>query len=370
MAKKRTNKQVEGGKHNLLSRLSFGTTAALASGLLLLSCVSLFVNPAKAWFFTIFGLLYLPFALLVLVLLIWAIIRRSRTAGLLFLALIPSFFLTGRYFQFSAPSGLPEPTLRVVSYNVGLFTHPKDGTTGRMALADSVCAYLGRLDADVICLQEFYLPNGQSTAEYLQQKFPLYRAEYYVLTGSSGHAGNVTLSRKPVRGKGKIDFDRSTNLALYTDIALDSSVVRFYNCHFESYNISPSRVVKGAGDDALMEETGRKMRRSIRERPIQVEEVLRNVEQAPVQSAVLGDFNDNPLSYTCFRLLRGRRDSFVRAGRGFGATYRTLWPLLRIDYILYPPCMDAVSYTVDRKAPYSDHYPVICTYYETGRNLR
>ena len=78
---------------------------------------------------------------------------------------------------------------------------------------------------------------------------------------------------------------------------------------------------------------------------------------------VLGDFNDNPLSYTVHRLSRGRRDTFVQAGKGFGATFRTLWPLLRIDYILYPPGLEAVSYEVPR-VKYSDHYPIIATYYE------
>ena len=72
-------------------------------------------------------------------------------------------------------------------------------------------------------------------------------------------------------------------------------------------------------------------------------------------------------TYTYFRLLRGRRDAFVRAGHGFGASYTSLWPLLRIDYQLYPKALEAVSYDIER-VPYSDHYPVIATYYESGRD--
>ena len=105
------------------------------------------------------------------------------------------------------------------------------------------------------------------------------------------------------------------------------------------------------------------MRRSITQRPRQVDEVMRDVDECPVRSVVLGDFNDNPLSYTVHRLSRGRRDSFVQGGKGFGATFRTLWPLLRIDYILIPRDLETVSYEVP-KVKYSDHYPVIATYYE------
>ena len=359
---------VQKAKRHWLSRLSFGTVSLLFSGLLLLSYLSLVIDPARAWFFTLFGLLYIPVLLVVAVLFVMALFRRSRMRGLLLVMLLPSVFFLGRYYRFKGPSDETPATLKVISYNVGLFAHG-DGSPDRLELADSVCAYLRKADADIICLQEFYLPNSEDFGGWLKRRFPGYSADYYALTGKEGQFGNVTLSRRPVSGKGLMDFERSTNMALWTDIRLDSATVRVYNCHFESYNISLSGLVKKAGEEGLMEETEQKMRRSINERPKQVAEVLKGVDAAPVRSVVLGDFNDNPLSYTCFRLLRGRKDTFVTAGKGFGATYRSLWPLLRIDYILYPQDLAAVSYMVD-KVKYSDHYPVIATYYETGRNPR
>ena len=52
------------------------------------------------------------------------------------------------------------------------------------------------------------------------------------------------------------------------------------------------------------------------------------------------------------------KDTFVEAGKGFGATYTTLWPFIRIDYILYPSHFKAVSNHIP-KLKYSDHYPVV-----------
>lgn len=355
-------------KRHWLSRLSFGTVSLLFSGLLLLSYLSVVVDPAKAWFFTLFGLLYFPVLVIMLILFIWSVFRRSRMRGLLLVMLLPSLFLFGKYYQFKGPSDETPASLKVVSYNVGLFAHG-DHPEDRLALADTVSAYLRKTGADIICLQEFFLPAKTGIGPWLRKHFPGYEADYYVLTGKEGQFGNVTLSRRKVTAKGKIDFEKSTNMALWTDVRLDSTTIRLFNCHFESYNISLSGLVKKAGEEGIVEETEQKMRRSINERPKQVAEVLKEVDAAPVRSAVLGDFNDNPLSYTCFRLSRGRKDSFVEAGKGFGATYRSLWPLLRIDYILYPQDLKAVSYKVD-KVKYSDHYPVIATYYETGRNLR
>jgi endonuclease/exonuclease/phosphatase family metal-dependent hydrolase len=351
-------------RHGWFSRFTFGTAALILAGLLALSYVSMVVNPAKAWVFTIFGLLFVPLVVLTCLFFIWALFRRSRMTGFLLVMLLPAVFLIGKYYQFKAPEPEREPTLKVVTWNVGLFAHGNMGEK-RLVLADSVASFLRRTDADVICLQEFHLPNTLNMDAWFRDRFPGYTAYYYVLTGESGHAGNVTLSRRPVLYKGKIDFDRSTNLALHTDIQLDSTVLRFYNCHFESYNISLSGLVHPDNmNEEAMEKTGRKMRRSITQRPRQVEEVMKDVDECPVRSVVLGDFNDNPLSYTVYRLSRGRLDTFVQAGKGFGATFRHLWPLLRIDYILYPRDLHAVSYEVP-KIKYSDHYPVIATYYET-----
>ena len=352
-------------KHGLFSRITFGTASLILSGLLALSYVSFIVNPAKAWYFTIFGLLFIPLVVLTFGFFLWAFFRRSRMTALLLVMLLPAIFHIGKYYQCKAPEPEREATLKVVSYNVGLFAHGNMGDK-RLVLADSIAAYLRRTDADIICLQEFYLPNTLNMDAWFRDRFPGYKAEYYVLTGEKGHAGNVTLSRRSVLSRGKIDFEKSTNLALHTDIQLDSTVLRFYNCHFESYNISLSGLVKSIGHhtDEMVEDTGNKMRRSITQRPKQVEEVIKDIDACPVRSVVLGDFNDNPLSYTVHRLLRGRKDAFVQAGKGFGATFRTFWPLLRIDYILCPRDLQAVSYEVP-KVKYSDHYPVIATYYET-----
>ena len=193
-------------RHGWFSRLTFGTVSLALGGLLALSYVSVLVNPAKAWFFTIFGLLFIP-----------VLVLRSRMTGFLLVMLLPAIFLLGKYYQYKAPEPEREPTLKVVSYNVGLFVHGNMGDK-RLVLADSIAAYLRRLDADVICLQEFHLPNTLNMDAWFRDRFPGYHAEYYVLTGESGHAGNVTLSRLPVLYKGKLDFEKSTNLALHTDI--------------------------------------------------------------------------------------------------------------------------------------------------------
>ena len=327
----------------------------MAAGVLVLSYVSMLINPATAWGFTLLGIMFIPLAFFNFILLLWAIKRRSRSFVIPFLAILPSFFFLGRYVQVDGgqePSG--EPTLKIVSYNVGRFAACEP---------DSVFSFLRSQDPDVVCLQEFHVSDVDNVRRYLRRHMKGYKSEFYLFPMADGSAfGNVTLSKMPVKDKGKIKFDESANLAIYTDYEHCGRTFRVYNCHFESYSISLPGVVRGVfnADRAVMTATGSKMKRSITRRPQQVNMVFDDIEKCPVEAFVCGDFNDDPMSYTYSRMKRGRKDSFREAGGGFGATYARMWPLLRIDYIMLPERFEAISHQTPR-VEYSDHYPVIST---------
>jgi endonuclease/exonuclease/phosphatase family metal-dependent hydrolase len=230
----------------------------------------------------------------------------------------------------------------------------------RSDCADSVFSFILSHDPDIVCLQEFHISDVDKVKSYLRGKMPGYKSEYYLFPTSNGAFGNVTLSRLPVDGKGVIKFDGSTNLAIYTDYRAGEHQFRVYNCHFESYSISVSGLMRALAGDAgdVIAETGIKMKKSITRRPKQVDKVFSDIESCPVSSFVCGDFNDNPMSYTYYRMTRERDDAFVEAGHGFGATYARMWPMLRIDYVLYPEIFKASSHEIPRLR-FSDHYPVV-----------
>ena len=348
----------------------FGLTSRvlmlIVAGLLILSYASIVVNPAKVWFISLIGIFFVPLSVLNLLLLLWALKRRSKSFMIPLLALLPAFFFVGRYVQVDseedriARMSHTGKTLKVVSYNVGRFALDEGEFSSRSDCADSVFAFILEQDPDIICLQEFHISEADNIRSLLRKRMNDYKAEYYMFPTSGGAFGNLTLSRIPVKNKGVIKFDESANLAIYTDYSLHGRDFRVYNCHFESYNISFTGFAKALlqRDNTVINETGTKMKRSITRRPKQVDQVFSHIEDCPIESFVCGDFNDNPLSYTYFRMTRHREDSFVEAGKGFGATYALLWPMLRIDYILYPSRYDAVTNDIPR-VNLSDHYPVI-----------
>ena len=69
------------------------------AGLLVLSYASIVVNPAKVWLISLTGILFVPLSIINLILLLWAIKRRSKSLMIPLLALIPAFFFVGRYVQ-------------------------------------------------------------------------------------------------------------------------------------------------------------------------------------------------------------------------------------------------------------------------------
>lgn len=350
------------GLAGITSRILMG----IAAGLLVLSYLSVLINPAKAWIMTLSGLLFVPLAILNLVLLVWALKRRSKAFALPLAALFPTVFFIGKYFQVSGPAQSQESgendQIRIISYNVGRFMSCKDIPSAD-SCADSIILFLQSCDADVICLQEFYFDEQYKLKSFLERRFRGYYSEYYMNVGENGSYGNVTLSRFPVKGKGKIVFEKSANMAMYTDLDIYGKRVRIYNCHLQSYGISFPGIVKSLRDHdkGYFVRTEARVRTAISRRPKQVDLVLKDIAASPVEAVVCGDFNDNPMSYTYFRMSRGRHDSFVKAGRGFGATYSFLWPMLRIDYVLYPGLFKAVGHQTV-KVGYSDHYPVIADF--------
>lgn len=331
--------------------------------LLALSCLSGWFDPSKAWLMAVLGIFFIPLVIINFLLLLTGLAARSRAALIPLLALLPTLFFLGDYYR-GKPDGQTggQEGVRLVSYNVGRFVQasPKDKSSSRSQVRDSIKAFLLEQKADIICLQEYYVLKNEGVKVTLQKAFPGYDVNYYLYPTSRGWCGNVILSRYPRRGKGKIGFEDSSNLALWGEYDINGSRIRIYNCHFESYGISLQGVARSFLGDYrhTVSATGDKLRASILKRPAQVKAVLADVEKSPCRSVIAGDFNDNPVSYTYRMLSNGHKDTFEDAGRGFGATFRYMWPLLRIDYILSPQGVTASFHEVLRKR-FSDHYPVV-----------
>jgi len=322
---------------------------------LLLSYISVYINPAKIWIPAFFGLFFALLLVLNFFLGIgWALLRR-KIAWVNLIALLPAILYIPLFVQLGHK--IPEavaPTIKLMAYNVHYF-----GSIDKKATLSDFAEYIKKENPDVLCLQE------ASAADELtiNQAFKQYPYHYYCCTKSGRNIyGIITFSKHPMINADKFLFPESGNRCIYTDIVIHGDTIRIYNNHLQSINLNLERTALRIRKEELRNEELKavsiKLRTAFIKRAQQVDIISAHVLSSPYPTIVCGDFNDTPVSYT-YRKMKGKlNDCFVKAGKGLPSTYRGFWPAFRIDYILCAPLFQTVTYQVPQVS-YSDHYPVV-----------
>ena len=352
-----------GKKEMLLSRFSlkdfllkiFAVAGAVA---LVLSYVSAYLEPSElSSVLMFFGLYFIPILFFNIIIFLIALFRLKSIAFLTLLAMLPTLFYADLFVKFSKEENAPEgEPFKVLTYNVGRMRLSKDGLEVA-ANSARIEDFLKLERPDIVCLQEFSLKNMDAYQSFAPA-LP-FRHEY--VFGNQYFYGNVILSKHPIVDCGTIKFEGSRNMCIWADIEVDGEILRVYNCHLQSSTISFTSLIQRIASkgelSSEIREVHEKLRTSNKLRAQQVEDILAHSRQCDYPTLICGDFNDTPVSHTYHKLRQGRKDSFAEAGKGFGATYSYLWPLLRIDYILFPKEFSAFQNEIKREQ-FSDHYPV------------
>lgn len=338
--------------------LIFRLIVILSASSLIVSYISVYISPEVTSIPLFFGLYFIPLVFINLTLLIIALIRRSGAGWITFAALLPSLLFADLFVSCSrSDPGREGISLDLCTYNVGMFAQQKAKT--REQATKEVAEFIAEQKPEIVCLQEFFIRDTASIAE-LFPDYP-YRHSHLFKLKSGSMFGNLTLSKFPYVSKGKITFRGSTNLCIYTDIEHFGKRLRIYNTHLESHNISFTSLIKKMSNSQRASEelieVHDKLAGAFKKRALQVDSISGHASACTYPSLICGDFNDTPMSYTYNILTDNKKDSFKEAGKGFSATYRYLWPLLRIDYILFPQEYWCMQHRTE-KVPYSDHYPI------------
>jgi endonuclease/exonuclease/phosphatase family metal-dependent hydrolase len=349
---------------NLFSKFGFFANLFFG-GLLLIVYLSVLIPPDSFWPAAFFGFLY-PYLLLINLLFIgfYALLKSNKFLVSLFIILIgyQHFF----HFVQPVPNFWPAKSgLKVLTYNVHYFT--KD-IVRKQTDHPKLVEYLRKVDADIICLQETRLfRTGKLSPDGIRDA--LTGVKYYQLAHTNTGTGPLTLSKFPIVRLGEIRFEHSANMVLFSDILIGpGDTIRVYNCHFQSYKITPEDYSltdpdkSGTNEQQLREarQISKKMVLAFSFRARQARTVAAHIRKCPYPVVVCGDFNDTPLSYTYHILGAQLGDAFAEAGFGISNTYSGFLPLFRIDYILHSQRFKAVSYQRD-PVDLSDHYPVATT---------
>ena len=335
----------------------------------LLSIISVYVSPADAKWMSLcpFLLKYLLIGLAALVL-VWLFVNYKVAIPLAVLAFVGLKFFSHEY-SFRDKSLDDEADFRVMSYNVKCFgILDKNSNLLREKVLETITA----ADADIVCLQEAYWAEKASdfpTVDALSKNLNAVSVQKTQLASvNHGVGGLAVVSRYKVINKYSHPFDSTANGFMYVDILMKNDTVRLYNCHLQSIMISDSDVEMSSRREGFNRENTEKAKNlylkfseASARRALQVDMVVSTLDTCPYPVILCGDFNDVPLSYTCFSILAsGERlhDTFMERGDGNGRTFSIAGVDFRIDYIMHSNVFKCLRHKVLNFNIANDHYPV------------
>ncbi len=254
-----------------------------------------------------------------------------------------------RFITFNSAKEEVSSDFSIMSYNVRMFNSYK--WTERTDIPEKITGFVKKHHPDILCMQEYYV--GEVA---LNEVYP-YR--YVVLKGENSEFGSAIFSKFPMIKKASLNFPQDgNNNAIYTDLLInEKDTVRIFNVHFQSLNIKP-------GIDDLQKEDSKKLLARIGYgfslQQDQAESLIPEIENSPYRTMIAGDFNNTSFSYIYTKVKASGEfnDAFLKAGNGFGQSFKLNYFPLRIDFMLTDKKMKVNEF--ERfEVDYSDHYPIL-----------
>lgn len=258
----------------------------------------------------------------------------------------------------------------VATYNVMNFSDV-DAPEG-VENFDRVAEWVNNKGVQLLCLQEAHFSSGQTFGEF-KDKLKRLSYGYFVNGAPEGEeavgSGYAIFSAWPIVRRGVASADSLNIHSVWADVKIGRDTIRVFNNHLQSTGISQEERVStlhpSIARDTLAGQklfaVADKMTDSYRLRAVQAKEVSRAIGESPHPVVVCGDFNDTPMSYA-YRTICGRNDlvdAFVAKGRGVEHTFKGLYNLFRIDYVMVDKEAFEVKSYDSYDEPMSDHKPLI-----------
>lgn len=336
-------------------------------GFSITACMAGYINPNESTLIAFSGLV-IPIILIInpIILIYWIITKRWWAMIPILSIVINIGYLTS-IFQvtiFSPQVPNNKQIIHIASYNVGKFKSWEHFETQHY-----ISEYFKKNNTNIICFQE-YRENDEINADTLSR---LLNCPYHAITYLPGstNLGTGIFSKYPILQFGKIPFDSKTNDAMWADIQIGATLIRIINCHLQTTNFNGKR--RSLNDLSLqntnIQQTVRiltditqELTKNFKIRATQANIIRQVIDTTQIPVILCGDFNDTPSSYTYHTIKGDMDDSFKTQGNGYAYTFRGIYHLLRIDFILYSEKFKCINYYSPEKE-WSDHNPVISEFY-------
>ncbi len=347
----------------ILVQMAIG--ANVMAALLLLACsLCSGLNPAEYPRAAIFVLGFPLLLLLNLAFVFFWLVFSIRHVWIPFAGMLFSVSYIYDYCPVNWPSGIPDGALKVITYNTEFMGARGKSDDGHYPLLE----YLASSDADIICIQEGVPQSKGPSVAY--EDSVMEAAGYHILRLNDGKAEpQFIYSRLPVLSVRRISYESSANGSVAAELLYGEDTVLVVNNHFESYKLTredkekykeiikePEKEDTESNSRALF----RKMAVASSLRGPQADSVLHYIHASGHEAVVVcGDFNEPPVSYSCYRMGTELASAFRQSGNGLGLSYNQKGFYFRIDHIFVSDYWRTYDTHVDKSATWSDHYPLV-----------
>ena len=267
-----------------------------------------------------------------------------------------------------------ENVLRILSWNVNYFGDCQLKFDSSESIPRRMFAFIKKSNADILCFQDFsnfnakwFRNNKNYIIDSLHYPYSYFPIDYtYNESWAPEQYGLCIFSRIPLSDTGRIRFKRENPLPesfCFATIHFNGAPIKIFNAHLSSMTIhgqtaSPRAYNFFKADTGIIlhSNTFRKLMRFDKIHTEQMEIIKHEMDLTNTSYIFCGDLNAVPSSYVYQQLSKGLDDAFLNTGFGFGGTYDSISPVLRIDVVLTEKRLQSVQHLTPH-LHLSDHYP-------------
>jgi endonuclease/exonuclease/phosphatase family metal-dependent hydrolase len=337
------------------------------------------ISPKQWW---PIGILSIGFPYLWLTLLVvvagWLFFRR-KTGVLLLLLLIAGLPVMKQVFAFNSqrPFVLLKPAkdIRIMQWNCRSLPGFKQDPFFKDR--NKAVNFIKKYQPDIICIQDFsevIAKNVYSNIHLMQDtlayKYHLYTQHYKSdNVGWKDGVGIAIFSKYPITDSGRLYYPGKINpeSILWASFNIGGKPFRVATTHFQSMHLTRTRTMpldKDLWEDSLTiiyGSTIEKLRYFQNYHTTQANYLRSFLDTCSGPLLFTGDLNSVPSSFA-YKISKGQlTDAYLENCSGFGRTYDSRQPALRIDYIFYNQLVKAHQMKLFRTT-FSDHDPLIMDY--------
>lgn len=347
------------------------TIGLLGSTLYVITCLTPYISPDHGYFFS-FASLFFPVGLFIM--LVWCLISFlffRNYSWIFFVLLLVGFKNISSVFAFHKSTDFVQQKskndIRILSWNVNNFL---SGNNFDSAKLSQMLELIKNTKADILCFQDYSsFSNNQVNASTENIK-KISGLPFSYFSEADPNYGVIIFSKWPFLQQKTIPFSNINSLEAlqFVDVQTPTKILRIFNTHLSSMNVHVELMNKDNinhfkfinYDTAVLMRRDKLSRMAYFDKLHAKQAILIKdwLNKSPYPLVFTADMNAVPSSYVYHQIRNGLNDAFLEKGWGFGRTYDSLSPTLRIDVLFTSSSIKTIQYHSPR-LHLSDHLPII-----------